>query len=98
MNKLDPTTRREQIAELSSSQCRTVIYERIDDIITAFNEAISEATEAGEKFPKLKFGLAVTVDLECNKVNTKLNLTRKITAEAEDALPDPDQLEMELNA
>jgi hypothetical protein len=76
------------------NQVREGLHEREDDILKAWHENIEEANANEKKFPPLKIGIASTVDLEAEKIETTVRFTATYQTSISEALPDPNQPEL----
>lgn len=79
-----------------SSQVRTLLHERGDNMLAAWHENMEEAQSADEKasLPPLKLSISATVDLEKNSVESVLSFTVKRQSKIKADLPDPNQPEL----
>ena len=75
-------------------QAKTVMHEREEDILRAWQENIEEATENEKDFPPLKLGIAATVDIENNAITTELRFTVSYKSKISTELPDPNQMQI----
>lgn len=97
MNETITTISNLRMAEFCNTivrQTREALLEREEDILKAWHENIGEANENEDKFPPLKLGIAATVDLEANKIETVVTFTTRYKSTISEQLPDPNQPEL----
>lgn len=86
----------EAIAETAAHDLKALVREKETEILEAWNAAEEEA-QAQESKPKFRLSLAITLDIEADKMETALTFSIKRTAFVERSIPDPDQKDLALN-
>jgi hypothetical protein len=80
----------EAIANKAADDLKALIKESEDKIIEAW-DAVTDDAQENETAPKFKLGLAITLDLDADKMESALtfSIRRKLTVEC--TIPDPNQ-------
>jgi hypothetical protein len=81
------------IADEAATNLKALVRENEDKLLEAWNACESEAQE-NETAPKFKIGLAVTLDLDGDKMETALSFGIRYKATAECQIPDPAQMKL----
>lgn len=86
----------EAIAKKAAEDLIALVKESEDKILTAWN-SVEEEAQDNDAPPKFKLGLAITLDLDADKMETALTygIRHKLTAQSE--IPDPNQTKLPLS-
>jgi len=85
------------IAESAAADLVDLVAEKETEILEAWNAAEEEA-QLQETKPKFRLGLAITLDLDQDKMETALTFGIRIKASTFKEIPDPDQKDLPLKA
>ena len=86
--------RMEAFIESIAAQVSQALHARSDDMLTAWNENMEEATANEKNLPPLKLSIGATVDLEKGTIETVLKFTVAYQEFISEKLPDPNQPEI----
>jgi hypothetical protein len=82
------------IADEAATNLKALVKENEDKLLEAWNACESEAQE-NETTPKFKIGLAITLDIEADKMATALTFGVRYKSLVECEIPDPEQTKLE---
>jgi len=77
-------------------QVTELLDQREDDIAKAWRENIEEAQSNEKNKPPMTITFASSIDIEADKISTKISFTAKYTSAISEPIPDPNQLKLPL--
>lgn len=87
----------EAIASLAASHLQSLVNDQEEQILQAWSAAEEEAQLAETK-PKFRLALAITLDLDADRMETALSFSIRRKVSCEDTIPDPNQTTLPLEA